>query len=188
MSKVICIFGASITWGAWDKELGGWANRLRIYFDRQPDPQVRVYNLGISGDKTKDLLKRFDAEAKARKPDVIILAIGTNDSRHDTHPSGTPAKEFEKQYNDLILKAKKFTNNVLIFAVTNVDDYNEKGYKNESIEAVNGIIQKLAKKQNLPFIDLFGILSIDEFEDGLHPNAKGHQKIFEKAKEALASL
>lgn len=185
MEKVICIFGASITWGAWDKELGGWANRLRIYFDNQPDPQVRVYNLGISGDKTQDLIKRFDAEAKARKPDLIIFCIGTNDSKHNTNPNGTPPKEIETRYNNLISKAKKFTEKVLILGITNVDDNNEKGYKNESVEVVNRIIEKLAKKQNLPFVDLFGILSIDEFEDGLHPNAKGHQKIFEKVKEAV---
>ena len=45
----ICIFGDSITWGAYDPEQGGWATRLRNYFEKQ-DNDVDVYNLGISGD------------------------------------------------------------------------------------------------------------------------------------------
>ncbi|KKR77974.1 MAG: Lipolytic protein G-D-S-L family [Candidatus Curtissbacteria bacterium GW2011_GWA1_40_9] len=185
MSSVICIFGASITWGAFDLELGGWANRLRLYFDNQPDPQVRVYNLGISGDKTSDVLNRFKAEASSRKPDKIILAIGTNDSVHANCLEGTKLTDFEKQYKELVQKAKKFTEDVLVLGLTNVDDKNDKGYKNESLEKYNLIIKKVASGQNLPFVDLFGILLVDEFEDGLHPNIKGHQKIFEKVKEAL---
>lgn len=30
MSKKICVFGASITWGAFDNEKGGWVNRLKL--------------------------------------------------------------------------------------------------------------------------------------------------------------
>ncbi len=182
---VICIFGASITWGAFDSEYGGWVNRLRLNFDNQPNPQVRVYNLGISGDKTAGVLARFDAEATARKPDKILLGIGTNDSIHNTYPSGTKLTEFKKQYKELIQKAQKFTSNIIVLGITNVDDNNDKGYKNDSLEKYNQIIKDLAFEQNLPFVDLFGFLSIDEFEDDLHPNAKGHQKIFEKVKEVL---
>ena len=183
--SVICIFGASITWGAYDPEASGWVNRLRLYFDNQNDSQVRVYNLGISGDKTADVLKRFDAEATARKPDKIILAVGTNDSPHNTYPTGTKLSKFEKQYCQLITKSKKFTKDIVILGLTNVDDSNNKDYKNEHLEKYNNIIKNLAQKENLPFIDIFGILSIDEFADGLHPNAKGHQKIFEKVKEVF---
>ncbi len=187
MSKVICIFGDSITWGAWDKELGGWVNRLRLYFDNQ-NQETEIYNCGVDGDYVGDVLKRFNVEAQARNPQIIVLAIGINDSPHSSNPNGTNLKELKTQYLELIKKAKRFTQKIIILGPTNVDDNNEKGYKNESIETVSGIIQKLAEKQKLTFIDLFGILSIDEFEDGLHPNSKGHQKIFEKVNEALKEL
>lgn len=32
---VFCIFGASITYGAWDLEYGGWVNRLRNFLDKR---------------------------------------------------------------------------------------------------------------------------------------------------------
>ena len=35
------------------------------------------------------------------------------------------------------------------------------------------------------FIDIFGLLDNADFEDGLHPNAAGHQKIFEVIKKQL---
>ena len=33
MEQIICLFGDSITWGAWDPEHGGWGARLRSYFE-----------------------------------------------------------------------------------------------------------------------------------------------------------
>jgi len=82
MRKKICVFGDSITWGAGDREKGGWAARLKNYFGRISDFNVKITNLGISGDNTDDLLKRFKTEAVAREPNIIIFAIGTNDSQY----------------------------------------------------------------------------------------------------------
>jgi len=61
----ILIFGDSITWGAYDPEQGGWATRLRNYFEAK-NHDVDVYNLGISDDITSGLLNRVEAEVKSR--------------------------------------------------------------------------------------------------------------------------
>ncbi len=79
---VICIFGDSITWGAFDYKNGGWVGRLRNYFEEK-DEEIEVYNLGVAGNKTKDLLARFENEVKVRKVDVIVFAIGINDVGRD---------------------------------------------------------------------------------------------------------
>ena len=39
-------------------------------------------------------------------------------------------------------------------------------------------------EQNILFLDIPDLAN-DEFEDGLHPNAKGHKKIFEVVKDFL---
>jgi len=184
MSKVICVFGDSITWGAWDLEMGGWVNRLRIHFDNS-DEETEIYNCGVDGDYVADVLKRFDPEAEARKPDVILLAIGINDSPHNSNPNGTDLNEFEKQYRQLLQKAKKFTEKLILIGLTNVEDEKTSGYQNESVEKYNYVVKKIALNQNLPFVDVFGSISNDELADGLHPNSKGHQKIFKKVKEIL---
>jgi lysophospholipase L1-like esterase len=43
----------------------------------------------------------------------------------------------------------------------------------------------MCEKENLYFIDMFDLLKKNDLEDGLHPNAKGHEKIFEKVKDYL---
>ncbi len=184
--SVICVFGDSITWGAWDFELGGWVNRLRLYYDNQSGIEGEVYNLGVDGNYVGDVLKRFDVETRARSPDIIILAIGINDSSHPSNPSGTDLEKFETQFNELLEKARKFTGNIIVLGLTNVDEKSsDHGYINSNIVLYNDKIKSIAKNQNLPFIDLFNTLAKNELEDGLHPNAKGHQKIFEKVKEVL---
>ena len=112
MEKVICVFGASITWGACDEEKGGWINRLRLHLESFSN-KIMIYNLGIPGETTDDLLKRFKNEAGVRLLDeseskeykdhnIIILSIGTNDSSTDSKnsPRISPEK-FQKNLNKL---------------------------------------------------------------------------------------
>ena len=77
----IIIFGDSITYGACDYEMGGWVNRLRIYFDNNAESKISVFNLGISGEISEEVLTRFDSEFNARydkdKKNVVIFAIGS---------------------------------------------------------------------------------------------------------------
>lgn len=182
----ICVFGNSITWGAYDREIGGWVERLKVYFYNK-DLETDVYNYGISADKVKDILFRFDFQAALKKPDVIILAIGINDSARSSHPEGTPLEEFRRQYNELLGKAEKITKNILIVGPTNVDEsIKDYDYKNEEIKKYDQTTREIAKERNLTFIDCFGILTKEDLSiDGLHPDANGHRKIFEKVKEAL---
>lgn len=183
--STICIFGDSITWGAYDLEQGGWVARLKLYFD-QKGGETEIYNLGVSGNRVKDVLKRFQAEAQARNPDKILFAIGINDSPHLAYLFGTKLKDFESRLKELLDKAKKYTNDIIILGLTNVDESNKlHGYKNEKIEKYDKKLKEIAQEQGLPFVDLFNILTVDEFEDSLHPNSKGHQKIFQKVKDVL---
>jgi len=73
--------GDSITFGFYDKE-GGWIQRLRKFLDdkllnelegldkkilrKLKNPYFFVYNLGISGNTTENLLERFEFERISR--------------------------------------------------------------------------------------------------------------------------
>ena len=83
------IFGDSITWGAWDLQGGGWAQRLKTEIDTFQlkegfDFWCPTYNLGISGDTSAGLSKRIEGEFLARREPketpIILIAIGINDS------------------------------------------------------------------------------------------------------------
>lgn len=192
--KTICIFGDSIVWGAEDKEKGGWINRLKLDFaKKEQDYEVEVYNLGISGDNTKDLLQRFLPEAKARVPNIIIFAVGINDSANEDSKQRTSLRKFEENLVKLIKEAKTFTNKIIFLGLTSVDDskttpvaWNKSlHYITKSAEQYNNIMKKAAKENKVLYLDLFGLLTKTDLEDGLHPNSKGHQKIFLKVRSLL---
>jgi acyl-CoA thioesterase-1 len=92
----IGVWGDSIAWGSADDEQGGWVSRLRQYVDNEHESGPTVYNLSVRGDKVKDVLKRFNREYKAIRPETVILAIGINDSPHRYYTKGTPLDVFEK--------------------------------------------------------------------------------------------
>ena len=183
----IGVWGDSITWGASDLEMGGWVARLRHFIDTNYELEPGVYNLGVSGDKVSDVLKRFDVEYEARKPDTVILAIGINDSPHDTH-KGTPLATFEQQFTELVQKVKTKSDKLFVVGPTNVDEEHSDshGYNDKTIKPYEEIIREVTKQQELPYIDLSGLISKDDLKmDGLHPEAEGHEKIFQKVKKAL---
>ncbi len=194
MEQNICIFGASSTWGAWDKEKGGWVNRLRLFIDSQ-DKDMFVYNLGVSGDTTRELLARFDVEAEARQPAVIIFSIGDNDSIFikSQNRQMVAAEEFEKNIQQLIDKSKKFTDKIVFCGCKKVDeskaapipwetDYH---YFNKHLSLYNQKLKELSEKNQVYFLEIFDLLTIDDLDDGLHSNSQGHKKIFLAIKSFL---
>ena len=191
----IGVWGDSITWGAYDQQEGGWVRRLRRLRDNNftlgpgYDGGPSVYNLGIWGDKVADVLRRIELEYAARRPDMVILAIGLNDSPHSSHPHGTPLDEFKSLYRGLVEKVKQHTDSVILVGPTNVIDAHprNRGYVNEHIEPYARAIQAIAEEQKIIYVDVFGLMTADDLGvDGVHPLASGHEKIYSNVKEALA--
>lgn len=184
--KSICIFGASTTWGAWDKEKGSWVNRLNLYLNK--NDFIEVYNLGISGDKTSDLLKRFLPEVKAREPNIITFAVGGNDFAYDTSKRKirVQSEKLKENIQKLINQAKFFTNKIIFLGSTEIDEskttpvsWNKNTYyTNKSRKDLDLILKQLCQKNKLYFLPLFDTLTNLDLEDGLHPNSHGHRKIF----------
>ena len=187
MSRV-CIFGDSITWGSWDPTGGGWVGRLReAGCDRtdRSNPNygeyIAVYNCGISGNKIADVLGRFDVEARSREPAIIVLAIGINDIPHDGYP-GTPPADFQRAYEELIAKAKRYATGVVLVTPTNVDESrSEHEYKNADIAELVEVVEQCGIDHALPVVNVFGLLTSEDLHpDGLHPGPGGHQKLYER--------
>lgn len=194
MEQTICLFGDSIAWGAWDPRGGGWGGRLRSYFETN-NSDIFVYNCGVSGDNSTDLLKRFNAECKSRSPNIIIVAIGINDSYYYGTKSkpGVSIKKFQNNLQELINQAKKFTKQIIFFGLTSVDDSKTQPipwettiyHDSESTKLYDGKIKEVCEKNNLPFVSMLDLLDKSDLEDGVHPNTKGHKKMFLRIKDFL---
>lgn len=194
MSKHICLFGDSITHGYNDFNRGGWGNRLNHFFNNS-DYDVSVYNCGISGDDTKGLLKRFKIESESRDANMIIFAIGTNDSFYFGSKDKVNVKidKFGKNLQELIKQAKELTNEIVFLGLPPIDQSKTQPlawasniyHDEENTKIYNEKVKEVAKKNDLPFIDLYNYLNVDDIEDGVHPSPNGHKKIFVKVKEFL---
>lgn len=186
--KRICIFGDSITWGAGLPYRGAWANLLRNHLEQQTGHGVELYDLGIDGDTTDGVLARFDAEANARRPDLVIFAIGINDTvfRKDAGVYADTTR-FSATLAALAAKAGALTPNVwFVGLVKGSDDATVplarsttgKCYTKERTAAFDRAIALFCREHGLPFVDVFALLTDADFDDGLHPNLSGHEKIF----------
>jgi lysophospholipase L1-like esterase len=195
MMKSICVFGDSTAWGAWDMELGGWVNRLWLETaHRSGDEMCEVYNLSISGGTSRTILERFEAEARIREADALIFQTGGNDA-YLTSRNGLnqiPLQEFEVNIQRMIERAKKITTNIICMGFKNVDEsrtapvfWKEIYYLNSEIKKYNERMKDICRKNDVLYLDIFGLLNNEDLEDGLHPNQNGHEKIFAKVKEFL---
>lgn len=179
----IGIWGDSITYGAGDSEALGWVGRLRKSFGTDGD--VGVYNFGVCGDTTDDLLKRFSVEADAIKPDTIVFAVGINDSKYEVGQTENkiPLEKYKQNMQELLKLAKNCTDKIYIVGATKVDEtlVRDSGtrFVNETIQVYNHFLKEFSESENLTYVDVFGVLNIGtDLDDGLHPNAQGYEKLF----------
>lgn len=202
MGAILC-FGDSITFG--EGYNGGWCGYLKKWFESS-EGYNQVYNLGINGQKSSDLLERFDTETKARlrfrEPNeayLTIIAVGTNDSKYNGSVSDqnvlVTENEFRNNILELIRKAKTFKQKVAFLGLPPVDELktldreNGTALTNERVTKFNNIVRECCKTEKLPFLDLNKIMLKKDYkillEDGLHPNAKGYRFIFAKVRSSL---
>jgi len=201
----ILVFGDSIAQGYWDKD-GGWVARLRKFIDAKSigkgEYDCLVFNLGVSGDTTEDLLQRFEFETRQRtrfkEETTFIFAIGGNDALLTKENALLVApKKIENNIQEIIDLAEKFSKKIVFVGLTPVDERKTNplpwapqfSVKNENIKKYDEIIKKVCKKNKILFIELFGNWSKINYngllEDGQHPNSRGHEKIFETVKDFL---
>lgn len=194
----ICVFGDSIAWGAYDPINGGWVTLLRNYVEREWERfnDKSVYNLGICGETTTSLLARFENEFKAREPEIVIFAVGTNDSSN-WNVGGQPVvppSEFKHNLARLTQIATHYTNQIVFVGLTPIDESithpfdTENTFELTQTKNYNQLISNHCLQQNILFIDLMSRLTLEDIEDGVHPNTKGHQKIFAAVKPVIEKM
>lgn len=175
--KVACI-GNSITYGSGidNRPLNSYPAQLQ----RMLGDKWIVRNFGVGG---RTLLKKGDhpfgneeayTQAKEFMPDVVIIKLGTNDTKPQNWKF---SKEFYSDYKAMVRELKALPSHPQIFVCKPVPAYATQWGINDSI-IVHGVIptvEKLAKEEKLQVIDLYAPLSgkTELFPDHIHPNAEG---------------
>lgn len=190
----VIVFGDSITYGMSDFDKGGWVSRLRFDLELNSKTEVRVYDMGIPGQDSCEVLKRFKTECGNRfvKEDnnVIIFAIGINDTQTISGTDRVPLQQFKENIEELYKQAAFFTKQIVFVGLTCVDESlvsplphnKEKFFNNEKIKMFDFELESFCKKKDIFYIHMFDLLKNEELFDGLHPDAGGHHKMFERIK------
>ena len=150
-----------------------------------PELNIRITNAGFSGNSSRDLLKRFDADVVNLKPDWVSICIGINDvwrqfdAPHMVEWHVDP-NEYEKNVEEMILRVKDNVKGVFLMSPYIIEPLRQDAMRKRMDEYV-AKCEKLAKKYNLVYIDLQklfeGYCSIQHSSyiawDRIHPNQKG---------------
>lgn len=189
----ICIFGDSTAWGAWDMEKGGWVSRFWFHIAKRDEDYVELYNCSISGGTTETILERFEFEARVRNADALIFQTGGNDASYEGTSENlriSPEK-FRENLKTIIERAKKITSRIIFLDLKNCDESKTMPVSwadiyctNENIQKYSRVMQEVCEEQGILFLDI-SPLDNEDFDDGLHPNAKGHEKIFNQVRDFL---
>jgi fumarate hydratase subunit beta len=150
-----------------------------------------VYNRGIGGFVSRELLEVIDVCAIDLKPSKIFINIGTN----DLSDSSIPISELIENYDKIISEIETKLPNTIIYLMAyypvNYEAADEnmkeclKIRNNEKIRIANTEVKKLAEKHSQRYIDINknlmdeqGRLRAEYTIEGLHINEDGYRAVY----------
>ena len=124
-------------------------------------------------------------DAKAFQPQVVVIKLGTNDSKDYQWNQS----QYERDYQAMIDTLCSLPSKPAIYLCTPVKAFRDKWGITDSV-IVNGVIpsiQKIARKNKLTLIDLHSVITDpkDMTADMIHPNEKGAGKMAGRIAEEL---
>jgi acyl-CoA thioesterase I len=177
---VILDFGDSLTAGYGLMPEQAFPAQLETWLRSHGVP-ARVVNAGMSGDTTAGGLARLDW-ALANKPDLVILALGSNDALRGIDPA-TVRANLDKMLEKINAAGAK----VLILGMLAPPNWGESYDR-----AFNKIFPELARTRDAALYPFFleGVAMKPELNqpDGLHPNARGVAVLVDRIGPVVAGL
>lgn len=178
--RVVLCLGDSLTEGYGVEDEHSYPSVLERRLQDQ-GRDVRVINAGINGSTSASAVSRLRWQLKA-KPDVLILALGANDGLR-----GLDLEETEKNLSEAIRLAKSRGVEVVLAGMQIPPNYGPV-YTRRFRE----LFPALAKQHDIPRIPflLDGVAAEPglNLPDGVHPNAKGYERVVENVLPVLEPL
>lgn len=169
------------------------------FYTRYPNMRLHFRNAGVSGDRARDVLNRFDEDIASFKPTVATVLLGMNDGAYKDFDKPT-FDTYAKDMTELLDRLKAINCRVIVMSPTMFDhqswdikvkekpDY-AKGRVPTGYNAVLAYygkwLQQTALERNLQFADLFGPLNtftvqqrrsdpgFTLIQDAIHPGPDG---------------
>jgi lysophospholipase L1-like esterase len=165
--------------------------------ERHPDLNVTILNRGVGGDRTPELLARWEEDVKPLKPTWLSIMIGVNDVwRKRKNPAQhIPLDAFIANYKQLIDRAKGFGVNHLVLMSPTVIDDDQDTDMNRLVAEYDEAVQHLARENHAVYVPARTklIKAIQNAptarwtSDGCHPTISGHAVIAQAWIEAIGA-
>jgi acyl-CoA thioesterase-1 len=176
---LVAFLGDSLTSGWRLREDEAWPDLLGRTLAGQGRP-IRVLNAGVSGETAAEGLARL-RDVLARKPDVLVVALGINDGMN-----GRSLEEAEAALRR-ILEAGRTSGAGLLLVGTRIP---KERYGAEYALRFEEMYVRLAAEQKVALVPdlLAGVAGHQEllFPDALHPNTAGHGRLAKNVRLHLA--
>ena len=125
-------------------------------------------------------------DALAFNPQVVIIKLGTNDSKTDNWKF---KNEFEADYQQMIDKLNALPSKPRIILAHPIKAFIDRWTITDSVitSEVIPAIDRVAQRNRLEVIDLHGVITDNSLmlADGIHPNAKGAGKMAEAVAKVI---
>src|SRR5579862_8031460 len=156
--RIVCL-GDSITQVG--ENPGGYVWLFRHYLDAiYPQQNIEVINAGISGNKSTDMIARFQSDVLDKKPDLITISVGVNDVWHgfyNNHPKGdgpmgVPLDAYKENVEKMVQAALATGARVVILSATVIHEELD-GPENTKATGYNAALRDIAREHHLIYVD-----------------------------------
>lgn len=208
MKNNYIIIGDSITYGIGDYEDGGWSAMLKKFIVNKDDSKICnnfVQVAGFPGATSRDILNKIDSILDCFKYDefnnVVILSIGVNDTQCFNGNFKVSIDNYKNNIESIIKRIVARGFELVVLGLTRIEldgklefkpnkfyDNNNIAEYDQDLKLIlenNTIPKKLCDENKIKYIPMQDVLQKNDFIDGLHPNTKGHKKIFEQVKKYI---
>lgn len=152
-----------------------------------PANSSTVFNAGIGGNNTVDLLQRIDKDCLSHQPDLTIMTVGTNDMNSRKYIA---LPEFEANLRKIVGQLVAAKSRVLLMTILPVHEpylftrhprafYEPEGHAGRK-KKVNDVIRQIAADYRQELLDMGYIFqqigNVGEDEDSLIQNMRNSKK------------
>jgi lysophospholipase L1-like esterase len=189
--QVVFAFGDSITMGLRD-DRGGWPARLWEGGSRI------VYNLGVDGNTSEDVLARFHSEARSRganRNSVVIFSLGINDSSRINGRNRVDLAKYRQNMLRLIEDTRsQFTKKVFCIGLAPIDQSKSVPFPLEKTVSFfqsdrreyDLALKEVCDKSGASYVSLSDLMLENHISyDGVHPLPSGHAMIAQRIMGAI---
>ncbi len=185
--------------GTWDECYGtGYVNLVRgLLAVDYPEHNIRVVNMGISGNKVRDLDARWETDVFDQNPDWLSIMIGINDVwRQFDKPlikeEHVYIDEYKKILDKLVAKTLKKVSGIVLMTPYFIEPRKDDPMRS-MMDEYGEAVKEIADKYDTLFVDtqaafdkLTEHIPTAAFAwDRVHPNVRGHMALAKAFMEAV---